>query len=231
MNNKQKYRIELEILRQNPTEGITPYWQKFEVKTTKDQRILDLLLKIRRTRAPGLGFRASCKSGQCGADAMNINGENRLACQTLLSDLGTPNRVTIRPLNGYQVEKDLIVNLDKIKEAGAEARPTNGTVEEKNTTAKNFNRAREAAICNLCGICDSACPVTWENENFPGPAKLLKYYRYFQVATEKQQKTARAELNQKSSIWSCETDYNCLEACPREINITAIISRLKGEVV
>lgn len=42
--------------------------------------ILDALIKIKNEIDPTLTFRRSCREGICGSCAMNINGQNTLAC-------------------------------------------------------------------------------------------------------------------------------------------------------
>jgi succinate dehydrogenase / fumarate reductase iron-sulfur subunit len=59
-----------------------------------------------------LSFRRSCGHGVCGSDAMRINGRNRLACKALLKDLDPTKPITVEPLQGLPVEKDLIVDMD-----------------------------------------------------------------------------------------------------------------------
>jgi len=43
-------------------------------------QILDALIKIKNEVDPTLTFRRSCREGICGSCAMNINGQNTLAC-------------------------------------------------------------------------------------------------------------------------------------------------------
>jgi len=43
-------------------------------------QILDALIKIKNEMDPTLTFRRSCREGICGSCAMNINGQNTLAC-------------------------------------------------------------------------------------------------------------------------------------------------------
>jgi succinate dehydrogenase/fumarate reductase-like Fe-S protein len=44
--------------------------------------LLDALIKIKDELDGSLGFRRSCREGICGSCAMNINGQNGLACLT-----------------------------------------------------------------------------------------------------------------------------------------------------
>ena len=43
-------------------------------------QILDALIKIKNEMDPTLTFRRSCREGICGSCAMNIDGQNTLAC-------------------------------------------------------------------------------------------------------------------------------------------------------
>ena len=68
--------------------------------------VLDALFKIKNEIDHTFSFRRSCREGICGSCAMNINGENGLACLTKI----TPGSatMTIRPLPHMFVIKDLI---------------------------------------------------------------------------------------------------------------------------
>ena len=57
-----------------------------------------------------LTFRRSCAHGICGSDAMVINGRNALACKVLVKDVAP--KVTIEPIRGLAVLKDLIVDME-----------------------------------------------------------------------------------------------------------------------
>ena len=51
-----------------------------EVGGGRPAQILDALIKIKNEVDPTLTFRRSCREGICGSCAMNINGQNTLAC-------------------------------------------------------------------------------------------------------------------------------------------------------
>jgi succinate dehydrogenase / fumarate reductase iron-sulfur subunit len=87
-------RVELRILRRAPGKG--PYWQAFSLETEGRERVLDLLLRVKAEVDGTLAFRHSCGHGVCGSDAITINGQDHLACKTLVKDLGRV--VTVEPL-------------------------------------------------------------------------------------------------------------------------------------
>src|SRR5262245_53996139 len=100
------------IYRFNPDVDAKPYMQDIELNVSKVKGImlLNALETIRETH-PTLGLRRSCGEGVCGSDGMNINGKNGLACITKLAQL--PDRVTVRPLPGFPVIRDLIVDMEQ----------------------------------------------------------------------------------------------------------------------
>lgn len=52
----------------------------YALTTRPLQQVLDALIKIKNEIDPTLTFRRSCREGICGSCAMNINGQNTLAC-------------------------------------------------------------------------------------------------------------------------------------------------------
>src|SRR5579872_2652664 len=100
------------IYRYNPETDQKPYMQEFDLDVEKHNcyMVLDALLAIKNTIDPTLTFRRSCREGVCGSDGMNMNGKNGLACITSLSALKT-DRLVLRPLPGFPVVRDLVVDL------------------------------------------------------------------------------------------------------------------------
>ena len=230
MNKKE---IALKIKRQRNPDPASVHWKTYNLKAKPADRILDLLERIRANRDDSLAFRSNCGHGICGSDAMNINGSNRLACRTLLADLGFPDRVVIRPLAGYAVKKDLVVHEEELAhlapELDLEFHPDKDNPEE--ISQEQNNQLERAVNCIECGCCQSACPITWNKKRFPGPQMLTRVARYiFDYRDSKTSKRLRL-INSYCSLWNCQTMYNCVEVCPREINITALLSALKSQTL
>lgn len=102
--------INLKILRYDPESDRKGHWENYIVDAEPEERILDLLHKIKWFEDGSLSFRRSCAHGVCGSDAMVINGENMLACQVLVKEVGNP--IKIEPIRGLPVVKDLIVDME-----------------------------------------------------------------------------------------------------------------------
>src|SRR5262245_45621880 len=101
--------MHLRIFRYDPERDPKPYMQDYDVHLEPaDRMLLDALVKV-KAFDDTLAFRRSCREGVCGSDAMNINGKNRLACITKIAEVKQP--VVIRPLPGFPVIRDLIVDM------------------------------------------------------------------------------------------------------------------------
>ena len=77
------------VSRFNPENDSAPYIQEFEVEVTRGMMLRDALLEIKR-QDESFSFRHSCGEGVCGSDGVNVNGSNKLACITPVSELKEP---------------------------------------------------------------------------------------------------------------------------------------------
>lgn len=117
--------MKVSIYRFNPDADDVPYMQDydFEAPGGRDLMVLDLL-ELLKERDATLTYRRSCREGVCGSDGMNINGVNALACITSVSSLiqggslpsgqklAPCDTLTIRPLPGMPVIRDLVVDME-----------------------------------------------------------------------------------------------------------------------
>ena len=100
----------LKIRRYNPEKDEAPWWGHYEVDVEPTDRVLDALHEVKWQRDGSLTLRRSCAHGVCGSDAMRINGRNMLACKVLVQEFkGT---ITVEPLLGFKVIKDLVVDME-----------------------------------------------------------------------------------------------------------------------
>jgi succinate dehydrogenase / fumarate reductase iron-sulfur subunit len=99
------------IQRFNPDKDKKPHYEEYSIALDQTDRVLDGLNEIKWTQDGTLTYRRSCAHGVCGSDAMRINGRNRLACKVLIKEVGS-NHITIEPMLGFTVIKDLVVDLE-----------------------------------------------------------------------------------------------------------------------
>src|SRR5665811_2196038 len=114
--------VDLRILRFDPERDARPHWDTYELDADpKFDRVLDLLHRVKYEHDASLTFRRSCGHGICGSDAMLINGRNRLACKERIEKLG--RKISVAPLPGLPVVKDLVVDMDGFFESYRKVMP------------------------------------------------------------------------------------------------------------
>jgi len=97
-----------EIYRYDPDVDKAPRMETYELELHGERMLLDALISLKKVDE-SISYRRSCREGVCGSDAMNINGKNGLACLTNMRSL--PKKITLRPLPGLPVVRDLIVDM------------------------------------------------------------------------------------------------------------------------
>jgi succinate dehydrogenase / fumarate reductase iron-sulfur subunit len=64
-----------------------------------------------------------------------------------------------------------------------------------------------------------------------GPAAIVQAHRFI-FDTRDQATLERLEImNDAMGVWRCRTVFNCVECCPREINITKAIGDVKKAIL
>jgi len=226
-------KVTLRIQRYNPERDTEPYYQQFIIDAGDDkERILDLLHQVKWKYDGTLTFRRSCAHGVCGSDGIRINGRNRLACSTLLKDVKYDKPIVIEPLPSLPIVKDLVVDMSDFYKKYETVKPylsANSTPPEHERLQSNADAEKlfESAKCILCACCTTSCPSSWSDENYIGPAALLKAYRFVFDTRDESADERLDVIDTPDGIWRCHTIFNCVEACPKDINITWHISQLK----
>jgi len=222
--------VTLRIKRYNPETDVKPYFKEYVVEAEPNDRVLDALNQIKWYEDGALSYRRSCAHGICGSDAMRINGRNRLACKMLMGEVGS--KVTIEPLMGFTVLKDLIVDMDKFFDAYKSIKPyliadEAPSAGERLQSQEERDRFEDTTKCILCAACTTACPITWTNEEFVGPAAIVNAHRFIFDSRDKGSGERLRILSQRSGVFRCRTVFNCTDACPRGIEITKAIEEVK----
>lgn len=226
--------VTLKIKRYNPEKDKRPHWAEYRLSVDPTDRVLDLLHEVKWEHDGTLAFRRSCAHGICGSDAMLINGVNRLACKVLVKDLG--ETITVEPIRGLPVLKDLIVDMEPFFDAYRAILPylindDPPPPAERLQSPEQRARFDESTKCILCAACTTSCPVFWTNGRYIGPAAIVNAHRFI-FDSRDQGAVQRLEiLNQSNGLWRCRTAYNCTEACPRDIPVTQAIEEVKRELL
>ncbi len=231
------FEVTLKIRRNNPEASGdhkpgAGYWQEFKVTVHSTERVLDALHSIKWEQDGTLTFRRSCAHGVCGSDAMRINGRNRLACKALIKDLNPSRPITIEPIQGLPVLKDLVVDMEPFFASYREIMPflmPAGEPPERERLQSPEQRARfdDTTKCILCAACTTSCPVFWTDGQYFGPAAIVNAHRFIFDSRDDSAWERMEILNDKAGVWKCRTTFNCTDACPRGIEVTEAISQVK----
>lgn len=210
-----------------------PYWQEFTLKDVNEKdRVLELLHRIKWEQDGTLSLRRSCSHGICGSDAMRINGVNALACKLLIRDVG--ERVTVEPILGLPVLKDLIVDMEPFFEHYRSVmpyyvndKPLPADGRERLQSQEDKDQITETTNCILCACCTTSCPSFWANGKYVGPAAIVQAHRFIFDTRDQMTQDRLDELSEPNGVWRCRTIYNCTPACPRGIRVTKAIGEVK----
>ena len=229
--------MKFSIYRYNPEQDTAPYMQDLVLDDSKirpDMMLLDALLLL-KAQDETLSFRRSCGEGVCGSDGMNVNGRNGLACITPLVSLSTP--VVVRPLPGMPVIRDLIVDLEPFYRQYRAVSPfliNHDPVPEVERRQSPEQREKLDGLyeCILCACCSTSCPSFWWNpDKFLGPAALLQSARFLADSRDQATDERLGNLEGPFKLFRCHTIMNCVEVCPKGLNPTRAIGRIKELMV
>ncbi len=223
------------IFRFNPETDKEPYYDTFTIEVQDTWTILDGLNAIKWHHDGTLSYRRSCRHGICGSCAMMINGKNDLACEKQISSV--KGEITVEPLKGFPVTRDLMVDQTHFFEGLRLVKPwlinhtAPPTDKERLQTPEDRKLLDGTWECILCGACTSSCPAFWDNDSFLGPAALLKAYRYICDTRDEGLDERIGILDSKVGVWRCHTIFNCVEACPKDLNPTNAIVQLRRRLI
>jgi succinate dehydrogenase / fumarate reductase iron-sulfur subunit len=226
------FTVTLKVQRYNPEVDEAPHFETYEVTAHATDRVLDALHQIKWEQDGSLTFRRSCAHGVCGSDAMRINGKNRLACKTLIKDVNPDKPITVEPIKGLPLEKDLVVDMEPFFDAYREIQPfliNNGhePTRERIQSQADRDRFDDTTKCILCAACTTSCPVFWNDGQYFGPAAIVNAHRFIFDSRDDGGSQRLEILNDKEGVWRCRTTFNCTDACPRGIQVTKAIQEVK----
>ena len=220
--------MQFKIYRYDPDKDSAPYMQdiSIEVDPAIDRKLLDVLTKL-KAKEDSLSYRRSCREGICGSDAMNINGKNGLACLTEINELKQP--VVLRPLPGLPVIRDLIVDMTQFFKQYHSVKPylindSPPPERERLQTPEDRDELNGLYECILCACCSTSCPSFWWN-----PDKFA--YRFIADTRDEATNARLDDLEDPYRLFRCHTIMNCVEVCPKNLNPTQAIGKIKEMMV
>lgn len=210
-------------------------WDSFDVPLGDRATVLDGLFHVLEHQDRSLAFRCACRAAMCGSCGMVINGSEKLACKTPLSSLGK-GPIHVEPLRSLPVIKDLVVDLGPFFEKYRAVEPwvvvdpdlTQPAIIPPSNSIRNA--VSEGLDCISCGACYSACPMVVADPDYLGPMQLL---RAFNVLNDERESPLaadqRAEVFGSHGIWRCHGISECTRVCPKGLDPSLAIRRLKRQ--
>jgi succinate dehydrogenase / fumarate reductase, iron-sulfur subunit len=229
-----KVSITVRVRRYNPEVREESWWDEWEISMEPNDRLLDALHHIKWYQDGTLALRRSCAHGICGSDAMLINGRNALACKVLVKDVAP--KVTVEPIRGLRVLKDLIVDMDTFFDGYKKILPylINDEGEpdrERLQSPEDRAKFDDTTKCILCAACTTSCPIFWGDGDYIGPAAIVNAHRFINDSRDHGARERLKILSERTGVFRCKTTFNCTEACPRGIHVTQAIQEVKRSIL
>lgn len=197
--------LTVRVSRYNPATDEHPRLEEYAVEVNEGARVLNVLQAI-RLQDPTLGFRSSCRAGQCGSCAVRVNGTPALACMEEAVD-----GMTIEPLN-LPVIRDLIVELVPGINAIPRIHPCDC---QQSPNQNQIMQLKPLRDCIECLSCVSVCPAMKVTE-FIGPTAMRAQMR---IALDPRESGTRIRDAIDQGLFTCTSCQCCRVVCPKEIEI------------
>ncbi|QRO12890.1 succinate dehydrogenase iron-sulfur subunit [Moraxella osloensis] len=222
----------IEIFRYDPDKDAAPRMQTYQIELLdSDRMLLDVLVRLKKMDET-ISFRRSCREGICGSDGMNINGKNGLSCLINMNTL--PQKITLRPLPGLPVVRDLVVDMNQFYEQYEKVHPylindQPAPPTERLQSPEDREKLNGLYECILCACCSTSCPSFWWNpDKFLGPSALLNSYRFVADSRDTSTQERLERLDDPFSLFRCRGIMNCVSVCPKGLNPTKAIGHLRN---
>jgi succinate dehydrogenase / fumarate reductase iron-sulfur subunit len=231
---KETKNITFKIKRFNPAVDDMAYWDEFDLECTDGTTVLIGIQEIIAKQDGSIAMRYNCRAGVCGSCAILVNKKYMLACETLVLQLNKKT-IKIEPLPFLPVIKDLVVDMSQFYEKLLAIDPylkrdhSKDPEKELLQSPEDFHIIEESTKCILCGSCHSSCVSVWTDKNYLGPGALLKAFRFANDTRDEDKRLRIKRVTAEDGVFRCHTAFNCVEACPKELNPTEAIQTLKRQ--
>jgi succinate dehydrogenase / fumarate reductase, iron-sulfur subunit len=198
----------------------------YVVEVEEGEVVLDAIHRLQATQCGDLAVRWNCKAGKCGSCSAEVNGRPRLLCMTRLSDFEEDETITVTPLRGFPVVRDLVTdvsfNYEKARELPAFSPGPPDADGKRRMMQSDVERGQEFRKCIECFLCQDVCHVIRDHDDnkpaFAGPRMFL---RYAELDMHPWDTNDRRRLAQDAAgIGLCNITKCCTEVCPEGIKIT-----------
>jgi len=211
---------------------------EYRIPAQEGEVVLDVVHRIQAEEAPDLAVRWNCKAGKCGSCSAEINGRPALMCMTRMSTLDINTPITVSPMRGFPIIRDLVTDVSYNYAVARRIPPFQPPALAEGEVFRmrqiDIDRGQEFRKCIECFLCQNVCHVIRDHEDnkesFAGPrffARLAELEMHPLDTLDR-----RLLISNQFGLGLCNITKCCTEVCPEGIHITdnAIIP-LKERVV
>lgn len=211
---------------------------KVKIKIDGDYQIFDydgdlnisVITLLERLDNP-IEYSCSCLQGICGACAMVINSQPKLACKTFLNEermVIEYNEITIEPLSKFPLIKDLKVDRSVLFDVMADCELW--LENESEYDEKDLDFEYEMSLCLMCGCCSEVCP-NYKAGDFAGAQLAVSASKLITQESDKNHLKIMKKKYKKRFFNHCVKSTSCEDVCPMEIPTLSAISRMNRKSV
>jgi succinate dehydrogenase / fumarate reductase iron-sulfur subunit len=226
-------RVELSLFRYSPGREQKGRLQTYSVPLEGVTTLLDALVYVKERVDPTVAFRYSCRMASCGSCGMKVNGIPRLACHTLISDIGS-SRIRVEPLDNFRVLRDLMIDFDEFFDAHRSLRPFPVATPpgfERRQTEEELQRYVQFTQCIMCGLCSSTCPTVASDDMYPGPQAIAQVFRFLIDPRDAAFKDRLDSIDDAHGAWRCHFAGSCSEVCPKAVDPALAIQLIRRRLI
>ncbi len=234
--------VYLKIKRQaSPNDS--PYWEDYSIEYDEKDTLLAIINKLSdkpdEERTP-VHHEYNCKEEICGTCTIRVNGEPRMSCSTLVTDLpvsSSKKPIILEPLDKFPVIKDLTVDKSRIFNSLTRIKNWVETDELFGSPVEYTQSIQHEMYsyskCINCGSCFDACPRTNKiKEMYIGPSAVAHVMAMNDHPIGKESKGDRIEeLTKKDGVARCGKALVCEKVCPKKVPLIRSITRANREAI
>ncbi|MDR0500359.1 MAG: 4Fe-4S dicluster domain-containing protein [Coriobacteriales bacterium] len=224
--------MKVTIQKYDPAVDALPYTKDYDIPYTENMTALKAILDVHEKCEP-IAFDYSCRGRVCGRCSVMVNGTAGTACTTAIPD----KAVTIEPLRGFRIVKDLVVDKtefhDRISALELRSRATEISYEDVLAPVDYdnvFMKLDPLEWCARCGSCQAMCPAVHDassKDTYLGPAGMIAIGLRFFDPYDTGDRISQAV---QEGLWNCIMCGMCDEVCPAlEIEHIATWTKLREE--
>jgi succinate dehydrogenase / fumarate reductase iron-sulfur subunit len=176
-------------------------------------------------------YSCSCLQGLCGACAMVINAQPKLACKTFLNkelEATKYDTITIEPLSKFPVVTDLKVDRSILHKAMIDCEQWLEGNAETNSADLDFEY--EMSMCLMCGCCCEACP-NYDIGDFIGTHVAVSSSKLVLQETDSDHLKNMKNSYKEKFYPHCIKALACEDVCPMKIPTQRAISKMNRKSV